>query len=791
MNFLFKFIILFVIFIDNSFALEKKKVLIMHSYHESFKWTDEINKGIKSTIQNGSSNIDFYIEYMDTKRYVDDKHYENLFLTYQHKYLNKEFDVIIASDNNAFNFLKKYSHILFKNSPKIVCGINHLKKEDIEHLKNFKGINEDVDIKRNFDLILKLHPKTENIYFITDTTTTGKEIKKEVQKITFQYPNKKVKFFVTDDVSLEELKFIVGNLPQNSAILFSIFFRDKLGAFFEYYEVPKIISKNTNAPLYSLWDFSLNNDVIGGFLTSGYFQGKEAGYMAKKVLDGKNFNDIQNMYRSPNQYMFDYKKIKKFEINEKLLPKSSFLINKEESFLRKHLKEILFLMILFFSLVMFIILLLINIRRREKAEKKISRQLKFQQDLIDNVNTPIYYKDENKTFLGCNKAFERLIHKKRKDIIGKTVYDIFSEKEADFFTLKDDALLQSTISQKYEGYYHFKGYQRQEVVFYKNLFYDDENKITGIIGAIFDITELKTVTKNLDNLNKNLEKEIEFRTIELQRTNEELEDSNEELQTTIDNLKQTQNKLVESEKMASLGSLVAGIAHEINTPVGIGLTGITHFIEESSKLMEDYANEQMTEEKFKNFLKNTDEISLLIKKNLERTAYLIKSFKQVAADQTSGEKREINLKEYLDEILFSISNITRKTNIDIKTSCIENANVITYPGAISQVITNLIINSIIHGFEKNEKGSINIDINKLDEETFSIRYIDNGKGIKAEFLPKIFDPFFTTNRQKGGTGLGLNIIYNIITNTLKGSIECKSEENKGVEFIITFKIENK
>ncbi len=293
-------------------------------------------------------------------------------------------------------------------------------------------------------------------------------------------------------------------------------------------------------------------------------------------------------------------------------------------------------------------------------------------------------------------------------------------------------------------------------------------------------------SQKLDLLNKNLEKKVENRTVELKRANEELEDSNEELQTMVYNLKTTQDKLIESEKMASLGSLVAGVAHEINTPIGIGLTGITHFIEESSKLNNAYKNEEMTEEKFNKFLENTDELSQLIKKNLERTAQLVKSFKQVAVDQTSDIKREVNLKEYISEVLFSLNNITKKTNIDISIVSNEDIVIETYPGSISQIITNLIINSIRHGFKEKEKGIINIEIT-YENEKIRLIYTDSGRGIKKENLNKIFDPFFTTNREEGGTGLGLNIIYNIITTTLQGTIECNSEENKGVEFIISFK----
>ena len=280
----------------------------------------------------------------------------------------------------------------------------------------------------------------------------------------------------------------------------------------------------------------------------------------------------------------------------------------------------------------------------------------------------------------------------------------------------------------------------------------------------------------LNDLNINLENKVTERT-------QALEDSNEELEQSISNLKDTQKKLVESEKMASLGGLVAGVAHEINTPVGVGLTGITHFLDITKTINETYIKEQMSQEDFENYLITSKELANTIYINLNKTAQLVRSFKQVAVDQTSENKRKFNIKKYVNEILLSINNVIKKTNINITVSCEDSINIDSYPGAYSQIISNLVLNSIVHGYEDNEKGNILIKIVK-ENDKIQIIYKDDGKGISKQNLSKIFDPFFTTNRIQGGTGLGLNVIYNIITNTLKGEITCHSIENKGVEFVI-------
>lgn len=269
----------------------------------------------------------------------------------------------------------------------------------------------------------------------------------------------------------------------------------------------------------------------------------------------------------------------------------------------------------------------------------------------------------------------------------------------------------------------------------------------------------------------------------------EIEESNDELEQMVHNLKRTQNKLIEAEKMAGLGKLVAGVAHEINTPVGIGLTGASHLSFISEVLKEKYDNEEMTQEEFENYLKEANDLSSIIYSNLTKTSNIIKNFKQVAVDQTSEQKRIFDLKEYTKGVLFSLETILKKKEINIDINCEDNLNINSYPGQYSQILTNLIVNSIRHGFKTRNKGNIVIDIS-IKDNTIDLIYKDDGVGISRENLPQIFNPFFTTNREDGGSGLGLNIVYNIITNNFKGTIECKSKINEGTVFIIKIPLDS-
>lgn len=324
-------------------------------------------------------------------------------------------------------------------------------------------------------------------------------------------------------------------------------------------------------------------------------------------------------------------------------------------------------------------------------------------------------------------------------------------------------------------------------IFFKNLL-NPLNKLSNLVQKVSkgDFSTRFPIENRSDEISILAQKFNEMvETIE-SRT-KDLEDSNGELEYMIENLKKTQDKLIESEKMASLGELVAGVAHEINTPVGIGLTAASHIAYISEVVKDSYKNEKMTQKEFEEYISEADKLANIIFSNLTKTSDIVKNFKQVAIDQPSEQKRIYNVKEYTTGILFSIENIMKHKDIKVDIICDDNININFYPGQYSQIITNLIINSVKHGFKSKDKGSILIDIS-LVEESLNLIYKDDGEGIPEENLSEIYNPFFTTNKEGGGSGLGLNIIYNLITNNFKGSIKCESKLGSGVTFKINIPI---
>jgi signal transduction histidine kinase len=259
------------------------------------------------------------------------------------------------------------------------------------------------------------------------------------------------------------------------------------------------------------------------------------------------------------------------------------------------------------------------------------------------------------------------------------------------------------------------------------------------------------------------------------------------LEDTIAQLKTMQKQLVESEKMASLGKLVAGIAHEINTPLGIGVTAASHLGEKVRGFKTQYDTGTASHQDLKHFLNIVDESTRMIEGNLTRAAQLIRSFKQVAVDQSDESPRSFNFAEYMADILLSLKPRLKKTTHRVDLSCPSDLSIFSYPGALARIMTNLIINALVHGFEDRENGTITIQVVRADSNIL-IECSDDGRGMTREVVENVFEPFFTTRRGRGGSGLGMHMVFNLVTQTLGGTIRCESEPGAGTRFMIQFPV---
>lgn len=294
------------------------------------------------------------------------------------------------------------------------------------------------------------------------------------------------------------------------------------------------------------------------------------------------------------------------------------------------------------------------------------------------------------------------------------------------------------------------------------------------------INKLQQAEQEIRQLNQGLEAKINERTVALKS-------SNQDLLNTLETLHQYQNQIVETEKMASLGQMVAGVAHEVNTPIGLGVTASTLMQDKLTDIQKAFDDKKLTSNQLSKFLSESKENLGIIYRNLERAASLIRSFKQVAVDQSNENRRQFNMLQLMNEVLLSLRPNLKKTQHQVLVECDPQLEIDSKPGPINQILINLIMNSLIHAFEHTDHGTINITV-KVEQNRCQIRYKDNGSGVPEHIKKRIFDPFVTTKRGEGGSGLGMHLVYNLVTQALNGKISLESSLGEGVDILFDFPV---
>ena len=257
------------------------------------------------------------------------------------------------------------------------------------------------------------------------------------------------------------------------------------------------------------------------------------------------------------------------------------------------------------------------------------------------------------------------------------------------------------------------------------------------------------------------------------------------LDETIEQLQATRNELVENEKMASLGRLVAGFAHELNTPVGVAVGAVSHAENTLQQLNDLLQHEEVSEQALNRqigYLRESHELAL---SNLRRAADLVQRFKRTSIDRGSLNKRVYRLREVIDDVLMTLRNVLKHTSVTVEVSCADGLALYGTPGLLEQILTNLITNSIAHGFANGSRaGRINIDAKLSPDRRLMIDYRDDGAGMAEDVRQQAFEPFFTTFRDQGGSGLGLYVVYNVVTQQLDGTVQIVSAPGQGTHFHI-------
>jgi len=292
--------------------------------------------------------------------------------------------------------------------------------------------------------------------------------------------------------------------------------------------------------------------------------------------------------------------------------------------------------------------------------------------------------------------------------------------------------------------------------------------------------KVQQAEQEIRQLNQGLEQKISERTLALKS-------SNQDLLNTLETLHQYQNQIVETEKMASLGQMVAGVAHEVNTPIGLGVTASTLMQDKLADIQAAFDEKKLTSTQLAKFMAESKENLGIIYRNLERAASLIRSFKQVAVDQSNENRRQFNMLQLMNEVLLSLRPNLKKTQHRIELECDPTLEIDSKPGPVNQILINLIMNSLIHAFEQTDHGLIKISV-KVEQSRCFVHYSDNGSGVPEHIKKRIFDPFVTTKRGEGGSGLGMHLVYNLVTQALNGKITLESSLGHGVDIMFDFPV---
>lgn len=274
----------------------------------------------------------------------------------------------------------------------------------------------------------------------------------------------------------------------------------------------------------------------------------------------------------------------------------------------------------------------------------------------------------------------------------------------------------------------------------------------------------------------------------LEETTKELNEANSELELALNELEETQQRVVNSEKMAALGKLMVNIAHDVNTPTGIIYSSATELLDKYALISAKYAEDELTEDEFKNYLEITGQVLDIIIRNSQKIKELVQSLKRVAMQEVTETFSDINFKELTEDVLRTLHPKLRKTRIEVITNIPDSLVIHTVPGAWAQIFMNLIDNSITHGFGYDNPGRIEINA-KVSSDVLIVEYKDNGKGMDEETKRKAFEPFFTTD-EVHGSGLGLSITYQLVAELLGGDILLESQKGKGVKFIMRIPIKH-
>ncbi len=713
---------------------DRMDVLYINSYHYGYDWSDAIQKGVLDTLRT-HRDIRLYIEYLDTKRRPDLMSEPLLIDLLKRKYERIPLKVIIASDDNALILLTRVRDKIFPGVPVVFCGINNLNPESIKNFQLATGVNETADIEETVELMLKLHPGTNRILAITDCSESGAPFSAHIKEVARKL-DKKVNIVLIDKVTVDQLRDSISSARKGTLILFTFFFIDTNGKTFDFDESYEFLVKNSSVPIYTTSEYNVVPGILGGKVVSGYLQGKTAGEMALRILDGETPADILIQMNSPNRYVFEYSTLIKQGIPVRSLPQGSIILNRPPPLLQTHLRLIIIIVTALTMQAIVILLLINNIRNRQKAEAALRISERNYREIFNAVSEAILLVDKNGIILDFNDSALSMYHCTREQMAKTSVYELTGED------------LNDSTSQL--GKFHSLAISEGPQIFERQ-----DNRLND--GSKFWV-EATLRSSNIGG---------EGRLLAVVRDISERKRIEEELRINEQQLHQAQ-------KLEAIGKLAGGIAHDFNNQ----LTGILGF----ANLLQLEATDETTRSRAESIVKISLNAAELVKGLLTFARKNI--FAAVPTDMHEVIQCAVNLLRH---------SIDKRINIVTRLHAAEHV-VLADSAQMEGVLLNLAFNS---RDAMPDGGTITISTDVINISTseesspesfgskslFKLSVSDTGQGLSPEAKEHLFEPFFTTKERGKGTGLGLASVYGLVK-TLNGSIDVESLPGKGTVFTI-------
>jgi PAS domain S-box-containing protein len=470
-----------------------RNVLLLTSYHQGDRWNDSVVQGVRETLGSLES-INLSIENLDMRRNTDKNHSRMTTAYIRAKYQGKPQDLVLVSDDPALNFLLTVRNDLFPNTPVVFCGVNNFTQQRIQGQSKITGVNEALSLEATVGLALKLFPQTTRVMgVVSDTETNGRTNLEQYRAVAARMKGQ-VQFDELLNMTDENAPDILSRLPKDTLVLRLINLLKPEGGYLPLQDSIRILSAHASAPIFTPWSFDLDEGALGGHVSSGQDQGRTAGNLAIRILKGQGADQIPVIMESPNVPMFDYKVMERFGIKESALPKGSVVLNRKVSIWEQYWGWLLGFT-LFCGLQTYLILALLTHGKRLHAANAALRESEhFTRSLVEAIPIPVFYKGRDGRYQGCNKAFLNFYGQSRDALIGKSVFDIYPPDDAKVYHAKDLELYEKSGTQIYPCTFKTSHGDWREVIFHKASISDEHGVVTGLIGAILDVTEQKQTT---------------------------------------------------------------------------------------------------------------------------------------------------------------------------------------------------------------------------------------------------------------------------------------------------------